>query len=241
MKRLCTLCGVCLLCGFAFPVIAEQLRVAVAVPEVVADGDEAKKKAEAVAAFWQSFMSVELSKDEVLSVLEREQVTLLLKEWELAVDGGDAAVKGQALAADFLVLGKLALKGASYELALKVVSAGTGAVEKEIEPTSLNPTAIEECAKIVAGRLRAVCVGMLASREIHTVVSVPDFEGITSFEKSRWQGRAIARRIRGMFQTVPGVLVLGTRGHGHAVSGGASCPGRNHGWRRFPGAAVVEA
>ncbi len=208
MRLYFVFCGMCLLWSLSFSGNAEQLRMAVVMPEVVADGEEAMKKAETVAALWQSFMSVELSHDEVFSVLEREQVALLLKEWELAAGGGGAAVKGQALAADCLVLGKLTLKGAAYELALKVVSAGTGAVEKEFEPTFMNPSAVEECAKTVAGRLRAAGLGMLARREIHTVVSVPDFESITSFEKSRWQGRAIARRIRGMFQIVPGVLVL---------------------------------
>lgn len=189
---------------------AEQLRIVVGKPEVVAAGASTNGPGE-LAVLWQSLLSVELCKRDLFAVVEREDLPLLLQEWELAAGRQKAndlaSAKPGLVGADGLLIGRMSLQSNVCDLTLKLLSAEQGTVEKEWTE-SFPPGAMEEWVRALAAQLQSWALGCLARRDIHTLVSVLDFEDLSPFQRSRWQERALARRVRGFMMKQPGVLVL---------------------------------
>jgi hypothetical protein len=106
-----------------------------------------------------------------------------------------------------LVIGKLAITNQHCCLTIRLLNAENGAIEKEwVE--SFSSTAVEQQVKSLAPQLQKLGLMLLARRNVHTLVSVLDFESLSPFDRNRWLETALARRLRGVLQRQPGVLVL---------------------------------
>ena len=123
--------------NFALLARAEQLRVAVAKPEIVASGQFTNDGA-GLAALWQSLLTLELSKRDLFAVVEREDLPKLIQEWELRLSGrGATNLQSPWLGADWIIIGRLALTNGEWRLALKVLEAAQGGIEKEFPATTM--------------------------------------------------------------------------------------------------------
>lgn len=183
--------------------------MAVILPEVVADSDAARKELEGEAALWQSLLTTELTRSVLFSVVERENLAALVREWELKQNRRDTADNGRPLwlGADWILIGRLSRTNGRCELGFKVLDATHGAIEASFTE-SFAATDLEKQTRVFSERLRLLALRCLARRDIHTLVSVLDFDSQSRFERGRWQEKALARRLRGFLQQQPGVLVL---------------------------------
>jgi len=186
---------------------AEQMRVAVFAPLVVGETNGVAGHA----ALWQSLVTTELSRQDLFAVVEREELSAAEREWVLSLAAGESGARGAArsswLGADWLVIGQLAITNELATLSLKVLDASLGAIEATATE-SFALTNLETQARAFAGHLRPAALRWMARRDIHTLVSVLDFELRSHLERNRWRERAIARRLRGFLQPQPGVLVM---------------------------------
>ena len=68
---------------------------------------------------------------------------------------------------------------------------------------------MEAAAGELAKELRVIGLELLSRRQIHTTVSVLDFESQSRFkDRGRWQEHALTRELRAFLKQQPGVLVL---------------------------------
>ena len=192
---------------------AEQLRIAIAQPEIRAQTMEGGQQATNSAALWQSLVTGELSKQEFFAVVERDELPALAGEWALVAGRGETgatnglAVHPDWLGADCLVISQWQTKDGTNELAIKILNVEKGASEKELVQ-SFAGEAMEASVRVLATDLRAVGLRLLAQRRIHTLAAVHDFDLESALDWNRWRERAIARRLRVFLQRQPGVLVL---------------------------------
>ncbi len=189
---------------------AEQLRIAVAPPEIAADGVEASRVAQGFADLWQTLLSLELARRDFFAVVERADLPRLIQERELAIlrpSAKDSLPAPSWLAADCLVIATGVLTNQQLRLTVRLIDAGSGAVEGEWAE-EFPPPALEGRVGELASSLHRAGLALLSRRNIHTLVSVLDFECLSPFERSRWLETTLARRLRGALQRQPGVLVL---------------------------------
>jgi hypothetical protein len=185
---------------------AEQVRVAVTAPVVVGETNSLGDQA----ALWQSLVVAELSRHDWVSLVDRDDLPLAAQEWALAVataNGTNATLKPAWQGADLLVIGRLSLSNGLCALTVKVLDAQSGAIE-ETETELFPHTELEVRARVWAERLKPLALRWLARQDIHTLVSVVDFECQSPLPRSQWQDRAMARSVRNLLMREPGVLVL---------------------------------
>ena len=170
---------------------AEQVRVAVTAPVVVGETNSLGDQA----ALWQSLVVAELSRHDWVSLVDRDDLPLAAQEWALAVataNGTNATLKPAWQGADLLVIGRLSLSNGLCALTVQVL-----ALDGE---RSMIQQTVE--------RLKPLALRWLARQDIHTLVSVVDFECQSPLPRSQWQDRAMARSVRNLLMREPGVLVL---------------------------------
>lgn len=193
--------------GWALGARAEQVRVAVAAPLVVGETNGVAGQA----ALWQSLVTTELSRQDLFAVVEREELSAAEREWALSlvagVSGERDAGRPSWLGADLLVIGQLAVTNEACVLSVKVLDVALGAVEANFTE-SFALTNLQIQARAFAAQLRTPALRWMARRDIHTLVSVLDFELRSNLERNRWRERVLARRLRGFLQPQTGVLVM---------------------------------
>jgi hypothetical protein len=185
---------------------AEQIRVAVTAPVVEGETNQAVGQA----ALWQSLVLTELSRHDWVSLVDRADLPVAAQEWALAVasaNGSNAPARPMWQGADLLVIGRLSLTNNLCALSLKVLDVARGAMAASLTDT-FAVTNLDTHVGAVAERLRPIALHWLARRDIHTLASVLDFDLESRFNRSRWQQKALVRRLRAFLQQQPGVLVL---------------------------------
>jgi len=182
----------------------EQIRMVVTAPVV---GGETNGVGGEV-ALWQALITTELSRQSAVAVLEREDLSKLAAEQALiAGHTTNSTAAAGWLGADCVMLTQWQVKNGTNRLAIKILDVGQGGIEKEFN-REFAEDQMAAAAGDLAKELRAIGLEMLSRRQIHTAVSVLDFESQSRFERGRWQERALARQLRAFLKQQPGVLVL---------------------------------
>jgi hypothetical protein len=192
------------------PALGEQLRIVVAQPEFSVGSEASGKQFTNSAALWCSLVGTELSRQNCFALLEREELPSLAGELALAAANGATnrtTLRPDWLGADCLVLTKWQAAGGTNKLVIKILDVEKGGIETELAQ-SFTDDGLEKAALDLAKELRPLSLRLLSRRQIHTAVSVLDYDSDSRFERGRWQERALARRLRAFLQRQPGVLVL---------------------------------
>jgi len=193
----------CFVCSMA---LGDQLRVVVALPQISSESESARMDAVPVAALWQALVGAELSKSDLFALVERHELPLALREFEFTARTNGLRSLAM-LGADCVLLSQWEPGPTNVALTVRVANTANEGIERELVQ-HITSHDLESSVQELVKQLEPVALGMLSYRAIHTAVSILDYESVAPFERTKWQERAIARRLRAYFQRQPGVLVL---------------------------------
>jgi hypothetical protein len=205
-KTLC-LASVALSLVASHNLMAEQLRLVVVRPDIITESEKQTTLTNSV-ALWQSLLAAELSRQSSVALLDREDLPKLAGELALmAGNTTNLTIPSGWLGADCVVLTQWQRQGDTNRLAIKILDVEKGGIEKELN-RDFTDDQMEAAAGELAKELRVIGLELLSRRQIHTTVSVLDFESQSRFERGRWQEHALTRELRAFLKQQPGVLVL---------------------------------
>lgn len=188
---------------------AEQIRIVVTRPEIAAPTEPERATARVQSEFLQSLLGFELARSDLFEVIEREDLSRIVQEWEQARVLGAAppAASPAWLGADAVLLAGGAFTNGQSRLTVRWITVPTGAIEGEWELTVHASHPMPDLTGLVVS-LHRQALQLAARREVHTLVSVLDYVCESPFDRNRWLETSLPRRLRIALRRQPGILVL---------------------------------
>ena len=213
VRAVCCTVSLGLAVAFCRTATADQVRIAIGRPQIVATNAVVAKSAESRAELWQALVANALGNSPVFAMVEREDLDIVLHELVLHRDGVPGSGKDGAspnkplLAADCALISQLSVTGQECQVSARLIQVADATMGREFV-VSFGSSNVEAVVKRFTRELEQAGLDWLHRRGLQTFVCVPDYENLSPFPRSGWLETAISRRLCRRLEQQPGVLVV---------------------------------
>jgi tetratricopeptide (TPR) repeat protein len=198
-------------CLLSITAVAEVAYVAVGDVHLRYKTEETDEQATGVCELWNALLTERLSGFESVNIVERENLSVILRELELslsALSEPNSLLQVQKLiGADFLVLSELTAERSTFILSSRLVSAKDGLIEKDFS-IKIDVNNIHGQVDNAAAKIKESAINHLKASDITHLIAIADFENKSPLSRNDWMETSVPRKLRRALKGLPGVRIL---------------------------------
>ncbi|MHC4546079.1 MAG: CsgG/HfaB family protein, partial [Planctomycetota bacterium] len=194
-------------CLLSITAVAEVAYVAVGDVHLRYKTEETDEQATGVCELWNALLTERLSGFESVNIVERENLSVILRELELslsALSEPNSLLQVQKLiGADFLVLSELTAERSTFILSSRLVSAKDGLIEKDFS-IKIDVNNIHGQVDNAAAKIKESAINHLKASDITHLIAIADFENKSPLSRNDWMETSVPRKLRRALKGLPG-------------------------------------
>lgn len=191
--------------------VAEVAYVAIGDVHLKYKTEEGDEQAAGICELWNALLTERLSGFESVNIVEREDLSDILKELELslsALSEPNSLLQIQKLiGADFLVLSELTADKSAFILSSRLVSVKDGSVEKDFN-INIDANNIHGQVDNTAAKIKESVINHLKASDITHLIAITDFENNSMLSRNDWMETLVSRRLRKALSGLAGIRIL---------------------------------
>jgi tetratricopeptide (TPR) repeat protein len=198
-------------CLLSTTAVAEVAYVAIGDVHLKYKTEEKDEQATGICELWNALLTERLSGFESVNIVERENLSIILRELELslsALSEPNSLLQVQKLiGADFLVLSELTAERSAFILSSRLVSAKDGSIEKDFS-IKIDVNNIHGQVDNTAAKIKESVINHLKASDITHLIAITDFENNSLLSRNDWMETSVSRRLRKALSGLAGIRIL---------------------------------
>ncbi len=198
-------------CLLSTTAVGEVAYVAVGDVQIKYKTEETHEQANGICELWNALLTERLSVFESVNIVERENLSVILRELELslsALSEPNSLLQVQKLTgADFLVLSELIADRSAFILSSRLVSVKDGSVEKDFN-VKIDVNDISDQINNIAAEIKGSVINYFGTSNITHLIAIADFENKSHLSRSDWMETSVPRKLRRALKGLPSVRIL---------------------------------
>ena len=187
---------------------ASPIRIAVG-DVLISDKDmQSDEDVRGLCELWCALLTNNLSESESIEILEREDLSNILREFQISLSSKTASdsLVNKLSAVDFIILNEMKSSETQLTIESRLISAKEGAIEAQFY-TTVDADNTREKINDVTTKIKEFTVNYFKTKT-KLLIAIADFENKSPLDRNDWIETSIPRRLREAIRTLRGVRIL---------------------------------